>query len=359
MNVGSILSPIESVHNKSVPDKLPSPSWPAGQPQQQQQQHLHTMFSPSSHTNLAATPMVISPITPSNSTDLRHPEHPPTHETGVVNHDDSLASGYLKAGSRRESVDSRFNQQLDNVRLGNSVYGSQNNSATSFQNILNTDKGGAQANGDHSPTTHHVSNGYHPTFHRAPDLKIFRTAPAITGPATGDIARAAEPTKGQAWAFPETDLGQPDSRRSSIADSMTDSYYADQRLPPGQRMLGERHEYVRRSSDLPSQGGPIDRMMQQPYSRSPALRVSHKMAERKRRTEMKELFDHLRDMMPQERGSKASKWEILTKGMCVVYCLFCCPVRLVGSMLDSGANRRGSHCGTCKTTRNYPQPLTR
>jgi hypothetical protein len=30
---------------------------------------------------------------------------------------------------------------------------------------------------------------------------------------------------------------------------------------------------------------------------------------------MKDLFDNLRDMMPQERGSKASKWEILTKGM--------------------------------------------
>jgi hypothetical protein len=29
---------------------------------------------------------------------------------------------------------------------------------------------------------------------------------------------------------------------------------------------------------------------------------------------MKELFEQLRDLMPQERGSKASKWEILTKG---------------------------------------------
>ena len=29
---------------------------------------------------------------------------------------------------------------------------------------------------------------------------------------------------------------------------------------------------------------------------------------------MKELFEQLRELMPQERGSKASKWEILTKG---------------------------------------------
>jgi len=43
--------------------------------------------------------------------------------------------------------------------------------------------------------------------------------------------------------------------------------------------------------------------------------VSHKLAERKRRKEMKELFDELRDQLPADRSMKASKWEILSKAV--------------------------------------------
>ena len=32
---------------------------------------------------------------------------------------------------------------------------------------------------------------------------------------------------------------------------------------------------------------------------------------------MKELFDELRDQLPADRGMKASKWEILSKGTAI------------------------------------------
>lgn len=249
--------------------------------------------------------------------------------------------------SRRESVDSRINQGFGEMKLGNSPYASQNHSTTSIQGSL------AQQRNPRSTidqlSAHRISNGYQPNVERTPEgqSKAARTAPAITGPATSNIARAAEPTKGQAWAFPEeeiqrvsssaTDHSFFDSRRSSVTDSIASSQYtAESRLPPGQRRLddGLGPDYQRLSnvsgdyppvhvhhhtlqhkqlSDIHSEessppGGA------QPYSRTPELRVSHKLAERRRRTEMKELFEQLRDLMPQERGSKASKWEILTKG---------------------------------------------
>ena len=52
-----------------------------------------------------------------------------------------------------------------------------------------------------------------------------------------------------------------------------------------------------------------------PYSRSPSLRVTHKIAERKRRKEMKDLFEELKDFVPVDRSPKTSKGDILTKAV--------------------------------------------
>ncbi|KAI3528071.1 helix-loop-helix DNA-binding domain-containing protein [Colletotrichum abscissum] len=317
------LSPTGSGYQSSLADKTPSPVTANMIPQ---------LVSPG-QSNMSVAAMV-SPTTP-GSADPRRFERPTSLDSGVV-HD------IMGPGSRRESVDSRINQGFHDMRLGgNSPYASHNQSTTSIQNTLNQQRNPRP--GLDNLSVHRISNGYQPSSDRNPEHpKIIRTAPAITGPATSNIARAAEPTKGQAWAFPEEEIQRIshheqylDSRRSSIAESIASSQFTtESRLPPGQRRLDEPADFNNRLSSTSSDFPPVhhhslqhkqigdlrdddaaSRTGSQPYSRTPELRKSHKLAERKRRTEMKELFDQLRDLMPQERGSKASKWEILTKAI--------------------------------------------
>ncbi|KNZ43696.1 hypothetical protein VP01_996g2 [Puccinia sorghi] len=67
----------------------------------------------------------------------------------------------------------------------------------------------------------------------------------------------------------------------------------------------------------PANNRPAPGAAMSPYSRSPELKISHKLAERKRRKEMRDLFDELRDVLPvtDERHSKGSKWETLSRAV--------------------------------------------
>ncbi|KAI1213990.1 uncharacterized protein F4807DRAFT_208054 [Annulohypoxylon truncatum] len=306
----------------SAQDKTPSPTTTTLVPQ--------PLISPASNMSVAS---IMSPTTPGGG----RFERPQSLDSmpGAASLGGAASVG---PDSRRESVDSRINQGFGDLRLGGSPYASQNQSTASIHGALAQQRNPRP--GIEHLSVHRISNGYQPNIERTPDsqhTKTARTAPAITGPATSTIARAAEPTKGQAWAFPEEEIQRLpsavgnhtffDSRRSSITESIASSQFTtESRLPPGQRRLDDGlgpdfqqtiHHHTlqhKQLSDLHSEES-SPHSGNQPYSRTPELRQSHKLAERKRRTEMKELFEQLRDLMPQERGSKASKWEILTKAI--------------------------------------------
>ncbi|KAI5254782.1 hypothetical protein E4T42_02126 [Aureobasidium subglaciale] len=229
--------------------------------------------------------------------------------------------------SRRSSIDSRVHTGISNLGLNNptSPYESQNGSQVSLAASLRRPNNGNPL----SPLSgrNSIRGGTGP-----------RVAPPIVGasrvPGAPD-PMASKPTPGHAWAFPDDPIAEESRRESSSEDSQrhsisrTNSYAAssirssifsqNEGLPYGQRrfdddalthhhhsMSQHRVSALQNEANLPGGGN---------YSRTPELRISHKLAERKRRSEMKDLFEELNRAVPTNGGAKASKWEILTKAI--------------------------------------------
>lgn len=148
--------------------------------------------------------------------------------------------------SRRESVDSRIHQGMDSLRLGGptSPYNqSANVSQSSLTSSLQQQRGiqgnGLRLSSGSGPISPHWSRNNVP---RSLEARLpGRIAPPIMEHPRSEGMFAAEPVRGQPWAFPDPDAsavrpGSTISRRNSQASSFTNSIYSElsRPLPPGQ-----------------------------------------------------------------------------------------------------------------------------
>ncbi|MCJ1227489.1 hypothetical protein MMC12_004145 [Toensbergia leucococca] len=258
-------------------------------------------------------------------------------------HDGSQYRGSQDFGpqeSRRSSLGSQVNNAVKNLHInGASPFGSTNASQTSITASLQRERG---INSNTNGLRNSRSSAQQPMSPLAPKISesrmayASRKAPVISANPRRDNMRevyyAEEPTAGQPYAFPDPEMVQRPSasgedlrptefvsRRGSGHTSITSSVVTtDSRLPPGQHRLDEdvsstHHHSLQHAQVASLQGDSDSPEAPSPYSRTPALRASHKLAERKRRHEMKTLFDALRNQIPSYSGAKSSKWEILTK----------------------------------------------
>ncbi|KAI7001248.1 hypothetical protein KC329_g113 [Hortaea werneckii] len=233
--------------------------------------------------------------------------------------------------SRRSSVDSRMHQGFNNLYINNnnnktpqSPYESANTSQVSLAASLRRPNGVPM-----SPLSGRSSVSRHPAPRVAPPIMPVGRMPG------GPDPTAAKPTQGFAWAFPDQAI--PEERRTSdsgdssvsrgvsrqnsfAASSIRSSIFStDSHLPPGQRRFDEgdatTHHHSMQHRSIQGLQNDAQAQAVGNYSRTPELRVSHKLAERKRRSEMKDLFEDLNKAVPANGGTKASKWEILTKAI--------------------------------------------
>lgn len=164
-------------------------------------------------------------------------------------------------------------------------------------------------------------SGYPPVRQEQPPyrLDLLQTDPNLEANASlqGDGASEHADHVTRAFPFLSNSIGgqEGDGRAAIFPPNFgSDDAYkkAEPPAPLGDEGGAALHSKAQRG---PSAYDALPEKKETPYSRSPSLRVTHKIAERKRRKEMKDLFEELKDYVPVDRGPKTSKGDILTKAV--------------------------------------------